>query len=108
MTSSTLFKTLSGLLSALLSPLRTTALEKQAGKPIMTALEALDHEINAVWMNAISRRFGVVDWAPQISVGVDDSCYTRDMGTFVIDPAKIENFKKNVVDLGVSESYAPS
>ncbi|RDX44158.1 hypothetical protein OH76DRAFT_1559897 [Lentinus brumalis] len=47
------------------------------------------------------RSIGWVDWAPKIAIDVDSSGYSRDIGTFELDPSKFSaNFKGNVVDLG--------
>ncbi|KAF8641662.1 hypothetical protein AX16_009855, partial [Volvariella volvacea WC 439] len=44
--------------------------------------------------------FGVVDWAPKISVRVDDRHYTRDIATFAVDQDKVKNFEGNIVNFG--------
>ncbi|KAF8259529.1 hypothetical protein EI94DRAFT_1773914 [Lactarius quietus] len=44
--------------------------------------------------------FTEVDWAPEISVRVDNRQYTRDIATIVVDRAKLKNFEDNIVDLG--------
>ncbi|GJJ09180.1 hypothetical protein Clacol_003402 [Clathrus columnatus] len=53
-----------------------------------------------------------VDWAPKISVEVDDRAYTRDIGTFELDSLKFkDHFQGNVVDLVVlinADSSFPS
>ena len=67
-------------------------------------LQALFAEVNAEWKDTNRRRFGDVDWAPKISVKVDDHRYTRDIATFAVDGAKLENFKHNIVDLGAFRS----
>ncbi|KAJ3784852.1 hypothetical protein GGU10DRAFT_399924 [Lentinula aff. detonsa] len=63
-------------------------------------LKTLLTQVNSDWQDPNGRRFGVVDWAPQISVRVDDCPYTRDIATFVVDAEKLENFDANIVDLG--------
>jgi len=70
-------------------------------------LETFFDQVNADWQNGDERRFGIVDWAPKISVGVDDRNYTRDIATFVIDETKLKNFVKNVVDLGALPFFSP-
>ena len=50
-------------------------------------LQTLFTEVNADWQHTNGRRFGVVDWAPEISVRVDDRHYTRDIATFAVDGA---------------------
>ncbi|KAH9043505.1 hypothetical protein EDB83DRAFT_2507533 [Lactarius deliciosus] len=63
-------------------------------------LQTLFAEVKAKWQDTNDRRFGDVDWAPEISVRVDDRHYTRDIATFAVDGAKLENFERNIVDLG--------
>ena len=70
-------------------------------------LQTLLAEVDAEWRDANDRRFGYVDWAPEISVGVDDRHYTRDIATFAVDGAKLENFERNMVDLGAFRSIPP-
>lgn len=50
-----------------------------------TTLQTFFAEVNAEWQDTDGRRFGVVDWAPNISVRVDDRHYTRDVATFAVD-----------------------
>ncbi|KAI0258687.1 hypothetical protein BC834DRAFT_926442 [Gloeopeniophorella convolvens] len=63
-------------------------------------LQTLFAEVQAQWQDTNGRRFGDVDWVPEISVRVDDRHYTRDIATFTVDGAKLENFECNIVDLG--------
>lgn len=64
-------------------------------------LQSLFAEVSAQWKDPEARRFGHVDWAPEISVrGVDDRNYTRDIATIEVDAAKLANFERNIVDLG--------
>lgn len=63
-------------------------------------LQALVDEIEAHWQDTNNRRLGHVDWAPEISVRVDDRTYTRDIATFTVNGEKLENFERNIVDLG--------
>ncbi|KAF8907002.1 hypothetical protein CPB84DRAFT_1813638 [Gymnopilus junonius] len=63
-------------------------------------LHTLSAEVKDEWTNLDSRRFGLVDWAPEISVTVDDRHYTRDIATIAVDGAKLKNFERNIVDLG--------
>lgn len=65
-----------------------------------TTLQTLFDEVQDSWQDPNSRRFGDVDWAPEISIGVDDRNYTRDIATFAVDGEKLENFERNIVDLG--------
>ena len=67
-------------------------------------LQALFDEVDANWKDTNGRRFGVVDWAPHISVRVDDRHYTRDIATFAVDNEKLGNFERNIVDLGTFRS----
>ena len=56
-------------------------------------------DIKNNWSNIAGRNIGTVDWAPKIDV---EHTYTRDIGTFALDPVRFEaNFKGNVVHLGV-------
>ncbi|KAI0294522.1 hypothetical protein BC826DRAFT_1091605 [Russula brevipes] len=48
----------------------------------------------------LPEKFGVVDWAPKISVRVNDRHYTRDIATFAVDGEKLENFERNIIYLG--------
>lgn len=74
-------------------------LEKK--RKAISKLATLLNEVSSGWMDTKSRRFGVVDWAPKIDTRVDDSHYTRDVATFVVDQEKLgPNFKANIVDFG--------
>ncbi|KAG6850084.1 hypothetical protein H0H93_001217 [Arthromyces matolae] len=57
-------------------------------------------EVDQEWKDTNGRRLGHVDWAPEISVSVDECHYTRDIATFTVDAAKLKNFERNIVDLG--------
>ncbi|KAH7884836.1 hypothetical protein F5I97DRAFT_1938180 [Phlebopus sp. FC_14] len=81
---------------------RKTALEEKNEDNV--ALQALFAEVTADWQDTNGRRFGVVDYAPHISVRVDDRPYTRDIATFVVDGEKLENFESNIVDFGAFRS----
>ncbi|CAE6509005.1 unnamed protein product [Rhizoctonia solani] len=71
-------------------------LNKDNGK-----LQAFFKEVNSQWSDIARRTIGFVDWAPSISVDVDDCHYTRDIGTVELDSHKFkDNFQGNVVDLG--------
>ena len=70
-------------------------------------LRALFVEVNADWQDTNGRRLGVVDWAPKISVNIDDRHYTRDIATFAVDVGKLKNFERNIVDLGAFRSVSP-
>ncbi|KEP47577.1 hypothetical protein V565_150820 [Rhizoctonia solani 123E] len=64
-------------------------------------LQAFFKEVNAQWSDIARRTIGFVDWAPSISVDVDERHYTRDIGTVELDSEKFkDNFQGNVVDLG--------
>ncbi|KAG9080141.1 hypothetical protein FRC06_007036, partial [Ceratobasidium sp. 370] len=64
-------------------------------------LQAFFKVVNTQWNDIARRNVGFVDWAPHISVDVDDLHYTRDIGTVALDPQKFkDNFLGNVVDLG--------
>ncbi|KAI0044599.1 hypothetical protein FA95DRAFT_1681056 [Auriscalpium vulgare] len=72
--------------------------DKLASK--ISTLQTFFDKVKADWQDANSRRLGVVDWAPKISVSVDDRHYTRDIATFAVDREKLENFERNTIDLG--------
>ena len=72
-----------------------------------TNLQTLFDEVIANRTDANGRRFGVVDWAPRISVRVDERHYTRDIATFAIDKEKLGDFEKNIVDFGTFDSTFP-
>ena len=57
-------------------------------------------QVETDWQDSEGRRLGVVDWAPEISVRVDDYHYTCDIATVSVDKAKLENFNRNIIDLG--------
>src|SRR5712672_1198547 len=63
-------------------------------------LQAFFKEVNTQWNDIARRTIGFVDWAPSISIDVDDHHYTRDIGTVELDSQKFkDNFQGNVVDL---------
>lgn len=71
-------------------------------------LQTLFIDVSAQWQDINNRKFGIVDWAPEISVRVDGYCYTRDIATFAVDEAKLDNFERNIVDLGAFRSIPNS
>lgn len=76
-----------------------------------TILEKHLKDVTTNWTILSARNIGHVDWAPKIAVDVDERRYTRDFGTFELDPLKFKpNFIGNVVDLGAfcSLSHRPS
>ncbi|EAU85144.1 hypothetical protein CC1G_08117 [Coprinopsis cinerea okayama7 len=77
---------------------KATAL-KQKNEDI-TIRQTLVDTIQAGWKDVENRKLGLVDWAPAISVTVDDRHYTRDIATISVDKEKLVNFKSNIVDLG--------
>lgn len=65
-------------------------------------LQAFFKEVNTQWHDIARRNIGFVDWAPNISIDVDERRYTRDIGTVELDSQKFkDNFQGNIVDLGV-------
>ena len=69
-------------------------------------LQVFFKEVNIQWNDIARRNIGFVDWAPSISVDVDDHHYTRDIGTIELDPQKFQDhFQGNVVQLGVFLSH---
>jgi len=71
-------------------------------------LQALFAEVTADWQDTEARRFGVVDYAPHISVRVDDRPYTRDIATFPpfipISLTNIQLFRKSIRRRSARES----
>ncbi|KIY63946.1 hypothetical protein CYLTODRAFT_413667 [Cylindrobasidium torrendii FP15055 ss-10] len=61
-------------------------------------LKALLDQVEAEWQDPDAHRLGVVDWAPEISVGTGDRPYTCDIATFAVDGTKMVNFERNVLD----------
>ncbi len=84
---------------------KTTALKEKNEN--ITILQTLFDEVQANWKDVEGRKFGLVDWAPAISVRVDDRHYTRDIATISVDKEKLENFESNIVDLGAFRSISP-
>jgi hypothetical protein len=84
---------------------RKTALEENNEN--IAILQTLFDEVEANWKDVEHRKFGLVDWAPAISVRIDDRNYTRDIATISVDGAKLENFESNRVDLGAFRSISP-
>ena len=88
-------------------------LESKLGRKESMALQrkrnalAEKNEDNADWQDTNGRKFGVVDWAPEISVGVDDRHYTRNITTFAVDGAKLGKFAGNIIYLGAFHSISP-
>ncbi|KAG8805784.1 hypothetical protein FRC17_005337, partial [Serendipita sp. 399] len=67
-----------------------------------TRLREFFKTVTRDWTDITRRNIGHLDWAPPISIDVDDFTYTRDMGAFFLDAQKFaKNFVGNVVDLGV-------
>ncbi|KAG8718305.1 hypothetical protein FRC09_012863 [Ceratobasidium sp. 395] len=67
-----------------------------------TRLRNFFKEVTRDWTDIARRNVGYLDWAPSISIDVDDSSYTRDMGAFSLYAEKFaESFVGNVVNLGV-------
>lgn len=63
-------------------------------------------KVTTQWNDIARRNIGFVDWAPSISVDVDDHHYTRDIGTVELDPQKFkDHFQGNVVQLGTFLSH---
>ncbi|KAF9218701.1 hypothetical protein BS17DRAFT_719790, partial [Gyrodon lividus] len=64
-------------------------------------LQAFFKEVNIQWHDIARRNIGFVDWAPSISIDVDDRHYTQDIGTVELNSQKFkDNFQGNVVNLG--------
>ncbi|KIY70454.1 hypothetical protein CYLTODRAFT_371021 [Cylindrobasidium torrendii FP15055 ss-10] len=80
---------------------------RSLGRVIMALKELEEHnavrqtlvaEATTEWKDPNDRVFGVVDYGPEISAGPDG--YTLDVATVDVDPAKLEHFESNIVDLG--------
>ncbi|KZT00483.1 uncharacterized protein LAESUDRAFT_764553 [Laetiporus sulphureus 93-53] len=70
-----------------------------------TRLQVFYKEISTQWKDPELRNIGYTDYAPSISARVDETRYTRDIGTIRLDPRKFEDFfRGNLVDLG--DKYA--
>ncbi|EIW74718.1 hypothetical protein CONPUDRAFT_170052 [Coniophora puteana RWD-64-598 SS2] len=68
--------------------------------------EAFYKDTKSQWGDIACRNIGHVDWAPKISVDVQDRKYTKDIGTFEVDAARFKaQFKGNVVNLG--DNFTP-
>ncbi|KAG8812983.1 hypothetical protein FRC17_001725 [Serendipita sp. 399] len=63
-------------------------------------LQEFFDKVEEKWKDPNNRKLSEVDWAPEISVRVDDRHYTRDIATLAVDKEKLENFTANTVDLG--------
>ncbi|RXW19948.1 hypothetical protein EST38_g5912 [Candolleomyces aberdarensis] len=58
-------------------------------------------ELNGQWLDIGRRTIGWVDWAPKITIDIDECRYTRDIATFELEPAKFkDSFQGNVIQLG--------
>ncbi|KAK7689090.1 hypothetical protein QCA50_007781 [Cerrena zonata] len=74
----------------------------------MKILEAFYKEIENQWSDPDipKRTIGHVHWAPEISVDTQGHKYTKDIGTFEVDPVKFKaHFKGNVIDLGTKFTH---
>ncbi|CAE7143521.1 unnamed protein product [Rhizoctonia solani] len=72
---------------------------------VVTKLRDFYKKLTVDWTDITRRAIGYLDWAPAISVNVDSSSYTRDMGAFFLHTDKfLKNFVGNMVDLGVKYS----
>lgn len=61
----------------------------------------LFHQVDQTWRNLDNRKFGQVDWAPEISVRVPgEHPYTRDIATLAVEKEILEHFTGNIVDFG--------
>lgn len=71
-----------------------------------TRLRDFYKNVTRDWTDMTRRTIGHLDWAPAISIDVDSSSYTRDMGVFFLSAEKFaRNFVGNVVDLGTFFSF---
>lgn len=83
---------------------RTTEWEEK--KLDITTLQMFVDKVEAEWKEPDARTLGIVEWAPKIAVGVGHLNYTRDIATFAVDQAKLQNFDHNIVDLGAFYSIS--
>ena len=58
------------------------------------SLQAFFKLVNMQWNDIARRSIGFIDWAPRVSIDVDDRHYTRDIGTFELDPQKFKEFPR--------------
>ena len=66
-----------------------------------TKLREFYRRVTVDWTDNARRNIGYLDWAPAISIDVDRSTYTRDMGAFFLYADKFaKTFVGNVVNLG--------
>lgn len=65
-----------------------------------TKLRDFYKRVTRDWTDITRRNIGYLDWAPSISIEVDNFSYTRDMGAFFLYAEKFVNFVGNLVDLG--------
>ena len=70
-------------------------------KRAITALQDFRTTLMVEWSDIAQRNIGHVDYCPPISVGVKGERYTEDWGTFELDEKFKDQFRGNVVDLGV-------
>jgi hypothetical protein len=73
----------------------------------VTILQIFFAQVKSDWRDTNDHRFSVIEWAPKISIGVGEPNYTRDIATFAVDGEKLENFERNIVDLGALCSISP-
>ncbi|KAG8704062.1 hypothetical protein FRC08_002480 [Ceratobasidium sp. 394] len=67
-----------------------------------TRLRDFYKRVTRDWTDIARRNIGYLDWAPSVSIDVDNFTYTRDMGAFFLYAEKfVANFVGNMVDLGV-------
>ncbi|KAG9017683.1 hypothetical protein FRB90_000273 [Tulasnella sp. 427] len=84
------------------------ALDKKKGQltdltKVGTRLRDFFKTITRDWTDIARRNIGYLDWAPSISIDVDEQLhYIRDMGAFFLYAEKfVKNFVGNMVDLGI-------
>ncbi|KAH9063587.1 hypothetical protein EDB87DRAFT_1777302 [Lactarius vividus] len=69
-------------------------------------LEASYKDTNTQWGDIAHRNIGHVDWAPKISVDVQGRKYTKDIGTFEVDPARFKaQFKGNFTSRQLTDMF---
>jgi hypothetical protein len=64
-------------------------------------------ELKGNWKDSNDCRLGLVDWASEILVRVDNCYYTCNIATIAVGETKLKNFKHNIIDLGVFHFIHP-
>ena len=65
------------------------------------ALEEFRRQVMIQWSDINTRSLGHLLWAPSISIDTNGPSYTRDFGIFEMETKRLNNFRGNVIDLGM-------